>query len=39
LQTARAIDIDRAADEVKKRVRHKINSTNVMRELAKEATC
>jgi hypothetical protein len=39
LQTARAIDIDRAADEVKKRVRHKIGSTNVMRELAKEATC
>jgi hypothetical protein len=39
LQTARAIDIDRAADEVKKRVRHKIGSTNIMRELAKEATC
>lgn len=32
----RAIDIERAADEVLRRIRHRINSTNVRAELAKE---
>lgn len=37
IAAVRAIDIDRAADEVIRRVRGKINSTNVQAELAKEA--
>lgn len=37
LENSRAIDVDRAADEVKRRVRHRINSTSVMREIRKEA--
>ena len=37
LQTARAIDLERAADEVCKRVRNRINSTNIMKEIGKEA--
>lgn len=37
LENVRAIDIDRAADEVARRVRYRINSTSVMREIRKEA--
>jgi hypothetical protein len=37
LENVRAIDIDRAANEVIRRVRHRINSTSVMREMRKEA--
>jgi hypothetical protein len=37
LENSRAIDIDRAADEVTRRVRHRINSTSVMREIRREA--
>jgi hypothetical protein len=37
LENSRAIDVDRAAMEVERRVRHRINSTSVMRELGKEA--
>jgi hypothetical protein len=39
LENVRAIDVDRAADEVERRVRHRINSTSVMREIRKEAAC
>jgi hypothetical protein len=37
LENVRAIDVDRAADEVMRRVRNRINSTSVMREIRKEA--
>jgi hypothetical protein len=37
LENVRAIDVDRAANEVVRRVRHRINSTSVMREMRKEA--
>lgn len=37
LENSRAIDVDRAAMTVEHRVRHRINSTSVMRELRKEA--
>jgi hypothetical protein len=37
LENSRAIDVDRAAMEVERRVRHRINSTSVTRELGKEA--
>jgi hypothetical protein len=37
LENSRAIDVDRAAMEVERRVRHRINSTSVMREIRKEA--
>ncbi|SDC66816.1 hypothetical protein SAMN05428966_10275 [Massilia sp. PDC64] len=37
LENVRAIDVDRAADEVARRVRHRINSTSVMREIRREA--
>jgi len=37
LENSRAIDVDRAAMEVERRVRHRINSTSVMRELRKDA--
>lgn len=37
LENSRSIDIDRAADTVAHRVRHRINSTSVMREIRKEA--
>lgn len=37
LENTRAIDVDRAAMEVERRVRHRINSTSVKRELAMEA--
>lgn len=36
LDNTRAIDVDRAAMEVERRVRNKINSTSVMRELREE---
>lgn len=36
LENVRAIDVDRAAAEVIRRVTHRINSTSVMREIAKE---
>jgi hypothetical protein len=37
LENSRAIDVDHAAIEVERRVRHRINSTSVMREIRKEA--
>ena len=37
LENIRAIDIDRAADEVQRRIRHGINSTSVRAEMEKEA--
>lgn len=37
LENVRAIDVERACREVDRRVRHHINSTSVMGELAKEA--
>ncbi|CUI02655.1 hypothetical protein BN2497_87 [Janthinobacterium sp. CG23_2] len=37
LENIRAIDVDRAADEVLRRIRHGINTTNVKAEMAKEA--
>ena len=37
LENVRAIDVDRAAAEVERRVRHHINSTSVQREMEKEA--
>jgi hypothetical protein len=37
LENVRAIDIDRAADIVTHRVRNRINSTSVMREVRREA--
>ena len=37
LTNVRAIDVDRAADEVIRRLNHRINSTSVMKELEKEA--
>ena len=37
LENVRAIDVDRAADEVVRRIRNRINSTSVMREIRKEA--
>jgi hypothetical protein len=37
LENVRAIDVDRAAIEVERRVRHRINSTSVMREIRREA--
>jgi hypothetical protein len=37
LENSRAIDVDHAAIEVQRRVRHRINSTSVMREIRKEA--
>lgn len=37
LENVRAIDVERACKEVDRRVRHHINSTSVVRELAKEA--
>lgn len=37
LENVRAIDIDRAADMVSHRVRNRINSTSVMREVRREA--
>lgn len=36
LENVRSIDVDRAAAEVERRVRHKINSTSVKAEIAKE---
>jgi hypothetical protein len=36
LENVRAIDVDRAADEVTRRVKHRINSTSVMREIRRE---
>jgi len=39
LENVRAIDVDRAAEEVERRVRHRINSTSVMREIRREAAC
>ena len=36
LENTRAIDVDRAAMEVERRVRHRIDSTSVKRELAME---
>lgn len=38
LENSRAIDIDRAASEVERRLAHRINSTNVMAELKKQET-
>lgn len=37
LENVRAIDVERACQEVDRRVRHHINSTSVVRELAREA--
>lgn len=37
LENVRAIDVDRAADEVLRRIRNKINTTNVRAEFAREA--
>lgn len=37
LENVRAIDVERAASEVERRVRHHINSTSVQREMEKEA--
>lgn len=37
LENVRAIDVERASREVDRRVRHHINSTSVMGELAKDA--
>lgn len=37
LENIRAIDIDRAADEVARRLRHQINSTSISAEMAKRA--
>lgn len=37
LANIRAIDVDRAANEVERRVRHRINSTSVRAELEREA--
>lgn len=37
LENIRAIDVERASDEVLRRVRHRINSTSVRAELEKEA--
>lgn len=37
LENVRSIDIERAANEVLRRVRHRINSTSVAREVRKEA--
>lgn len=37
LENIRAIDVDRAADEVLRRIREGINTTNVKAEIAKEA--
>jgi hypothetical protein len=37
LENSRAVDIDKAADEVERRLRHRINSTSVKRELQKTA--
>ncbi|HEY0062480.1 MAG TPA: hypothetical protein VGC21_10185 [Telluria sp.] len=37
LENIRAIDVERAADEVIRRVRHGINTTSVQAEIAKEA--
>jgi len=37
LENVRAIDVERACREVDRRVRHHINSTSVVRELAREA--
>lgn len=37
LTNIRSIDVDRAADEVQRRIRHRINSTSVRSELEKEA--
>lgn len=37
LVNSRSIDVDHAAIEVARRVRHRINSTSVMREIRKEA--
>lgn len=37
LENVRAIDVERACQEVERRVRHRINSTSVQREIALEA--
>lgn len=37
LENVRAIDVERAVREVERRVRHRINSTSVQREIALEA--
>ena len=37
LENVRAIDVERACREVERRVRHRINSTSVQREIALEA--
>lgn len=37
LENARAIDLDRATEEVLRRIRHQLNTTNVRAELMKEA--
>ena len=39
LENIRAIDVDRASDEVIKRIRHGINTTSIRKEVAKEAAC
>lgn len=36
LTNIRSIDVDRAADEVARRIRHRVNTTNVRAELARE---
>lgn len=36
LENVRAIDVDRAADEVLRRIRNKVNTTNVRAEFARE---
>lgn len=37
LENIRAIDVNRATDEVQRRLRERVNTTNVMAELAQEA--
>ena len=37
LENVRALDVDRAAEEVERRVRHRINSTSVSAEIKKTA--
>jgi hypothetical protein len=37
LENIRAIDVDRASDEVIRRIRHGLNTTSIRREVAKEA--
>lgn len=39
LENIRAIDVERASDEVIRRIRHGVNTTNVRREIEKEQAC